>query len=59
MQRSLALFFAFVGTALLAAIGYFMAVRQPWMVVLTIVICFLFFGFSFAIKARMRRRDKS
>lgn len=56
MNKGLALFFAFGGTALLAAISYFMAAGKPWMVVLFSVISLFFIGAGFIIKAKLRKR---
>ncbi|WP_442603307.1 DUF5325 family protein [Paenibacillus sp. KN14-4R] len=58
MKKSMALLFAFIGTLLLASIAYFIAVREPWFMVLSILATIGFLGFSFAYKARMRRKSE-
>ncbi|MDQ1912019.1 hypothetical protein RAC89_16670 [Paenibacillus sp. GD4] len=57
MNKGLALFFAFVGTALLAAISYFMAAGRPWMALLFGGISLLFIGAGFIIKAKSRKKE--
>jgi hypothetical protein len=59
MQRSLALLFALIGTVFLLAIAYFISSRQTWMVLASSLLTFGFFGFSFAMKARLRRKQES
>jgi fatty acid desaturase len=59
MQRSLAFLFAVIGTVFLIAIAFFVSARQPWMVLLSILLTLGFFGFSFATKARLRRKQES
>ncbi|UUZ83665.1 hypothetical protein LJK88_07525 [Paenibacillus sp. P26] len=56
MSKGLALFFAVVGTALLACISYFMAAGRPWLAILFSVIAFLFIGAGFIAKAKLRKR---
>jgi len=56
LQKPLALLFAFVGTALLASIAYFMSAKQPWLAALAAVVSLLFIGFGFIVKARIRRK---
>ncbi|MCZ8513843.1 DUF5325 family protein [Paenibacillus filicis] len=55
MNKGLALFFAVVGTALLAAISYFMAAGKPWMAILFALISFFFIGAGFITKAKLRK----
>jgi len=59
LQRSLALVFALVGTALLTSIAYFTSARQPWLVLLCVALSLGFIGFGFVLKARMSRRNNS
>ncbi|MCR8645311.1 DUF5325 family protein [Paenibacillus sp. N1-5-1-14] len=56
MKKSMALLFAVIGTLLLASIAYFIAAREPWLLVLAILVNIGFLGFSFAYKARKRRQ---
>jgi len=57
MSKPLALLFAVIGTLLLAGISLFIALRQPWMVLLCAVIAIGFIGYGFAVKAKLRKRD--
>ncbi|WP_141335399.1 DUF5325 family protein [Paenibacillus sp. tmac-D7] len=56
MNKTLALIYALVGTALLTTVSYFIAAGRPWMAVLTGVIALFFIGSGFIVKARQRRR---
>jgi hypothetical protein len=56
MNKGLALFFAFGGTALLASISYFMAVGNPVMAVLFSLISLFFIGAGFIVKAKQRKK---
>ncbi|SDE02123.1 hypothetical protein SAMN02799630_04420 [Paenibacillus sp. UNCCL117] len=56
MNKPLALLYAVLGTALLAAISYFMAAGRPWMAVLASIVSLLFIGSGFIVKARQRRK---
>ncbi|UJF32314.1 DUF5325 family protein [Paenibacillus hexagrammi] len=58
MSKPLALLFALVGTLLLASISFFIALRQPWMVLLCALIALGFIGYGFAFKAKLRKRNK-
>lgn len=55
MNKTLALIYALVGTALLTTISYFIAAGRPWMVALTSVVTLFFIGSGFIVKARQRR----
>ncbi|MGG1596940.1 DUF5325 family protein [Paenibacillus naphthalenovorans] len=55
MSKGLGLFFAIVGTALLAAISYFMSAGRPWMAVLFAIISLAFIGSGFVVKAKQRK----
>ncbi|MDR6554086.1 DUF5325 family protein [Paenibacillus qinlingensis] len=57
MSKPLALLFAVVGTLLLASISLFIALREPWMVLLFTLISLGFIGYGFAVKAKMRRKN--
>jgi len=59
MQRPLAFGFAIIGTVFLLAIAYFISSRQPWMLIASTLLALGFFGFSFAYKARLRRKQES
>jgi hypothetical protein len=56
MSKGLALLFAFIGAALMAGIGYGVAARSAWMIILFIIISILFIGFGFIVKAKLRKR---
>lgn len=58
MNKPLALLFAVVGTLLLASISLFIALREPWMALLFTLISLGFIGYGFAMKAKMRRKNK-
>lgn len=55
MSKGLGLFFAIVGTALLASVSYFMSAGRPWMAILFGIISTLFIGAGFIVKAKQRR----
>lgn len=57
MNKALGLFFAVVGTALLACISYFIAAGRPWMALLSGVVAFFFIGSGFIVKAKQRKRS--
>ncbi|MNI45714.1 hypothetical protein D3C73_1001530 [compost metagenome] len=57
MNKPLALLFAVVGTALLAAISLFISLRMPWMSILFGVIALFFIGFGFIVKAKLRKKQ--
>lgn len=57
MSKPLALLFALVGTLLLATISLFIALRQPWMVLVCTIIALGFIGYGFAVKAKIRKRN--
>ncbi|CAN7584678.1 DUF5325 family protein [Paenibacillus sp. LjRoot56] len=59
MSKPLALLFAVVGTLLLACISLFIALREPWMVLLFSLISLGFIGYGFVTKAKMRRRNNT
>ncbi|MEK8129632.1 DUF5325 family protein [Paenibacillus filicis] len=56
MNKPLALIYAVLGTALLAAISFFMAAGRPWMAVLAAIVSLFFIGSGFIVKARQRRK---
>ncbi|MEW9700649.1 DUF5325 family protein [Paenibacillus sp. SI8] len=56
MNKPLAFLFAVIGTLLLAGISLFIALRQPWMVLLFAVISLGFIGYGFVVKAKLRKR---
>lgn len=58
MNKGLALLWAVVGTALLAAISYGMATGSTGMAVLFSVISFFFIGAGFIVKAKQRKRSE-
>ncbi|MBP1154211.1 MULTISPECIES: DUF5325 family protein [unclassified Paenibacillus] len=55
MSKGLGLFFAVVGTALLASISYFMSAGKPWMAILFGIISLVFIGSGFVVKAKQRK----
>lgn len=57
MSKPLALLFAIVGTLLLASISLFIALRQPWMILVCTIIALGFIGYGFAVKAKIRKRN--
>ncbi|SDO45816.1 hypothetical protein SAMN04487897_114116 [Paenibacillus sp. yr247] len=57
MSKPLALLFAVVGTLLLASISLFIALRQPWMILVCSIISLGFIGYGFAVKAKIRKRN--
>ncbi|MZQ84551.1 hypothetical protein GQF01_20815 [Paenibacillus sp. 5J-6] len=57
MSKPLALLFALVGTLLLATISLFIALRQPWMVLVCTIIALGFIGYGFAVKAKIRKKN--
>ncbi|MFD0696367.1 DUF5325 family protein [Paenibacillus sp. GCM10027628] len=57
MSKPLALLFAVVGTLLLTGISLFIALRQPWMVLVCSIVALVFIGYGFAVKAKLRKRD--
>ncbi|GFZ77048.1 hypothetical protein GCM10008018_23200 [Paenibacillus marchantiophytorum] len=57
MSKPLALLFAVVGTLLLAGISLFIALRQPWLVLLCCIVSLGFIGYGFAVKAKIRKRN--
>jgi Flp pilus assembly pilin Flp len=57
MSKPLALLFAFVATLLLASISLFIALRQPWMVLVCTIIALGFIGYGFAVKAKIRKKN--
>ncbi|NOU99690.1 DUF5325 family protein [Paenibacillus planticolens] len=57
MSKPLALLFAVVGTLLLATISLFIALRQPWMILVCSIIALGFIGYGFAVKAKIRRKN--
>lgn len=57
MSKPLAFLFALVGTLLLAGISLFIALRQPWMVLVCSIVALGFIGYGFAVKAKMRRKN--
>ncbi|NEW08443.1 YlaF family protein [Paenibacillus sp. SYP-B3998] len=57
MSKPLALLFAVIGTLLLAGISLFIALRQPWMILLFTVISLGFIGYGFVVKAKLRKRN--
>ena len=59
MSKPMALFFAIGGTVLLAVIAWFIAVGQPWMVLLFSLLTTGFIGYGFVFKARQRKKRQS
>ncbi|BFT69776.1 MULTISPECIES: DUF5325 family protein [Paenibacillus] len=57
MSKPLALLFAIIGTLLLASISLFIALRQPWMILVCTIIALGFIGYGFAVKAKIRKRN--
>ncbi|MBP1962579.1 DUF5325 family protein [Paenibacillus aceris] len=57
MSKPLALLFAVVGTLLLATISLFIALRQPWMILVCSIIALGFIGYGFAVKAKIRKKN--
>jgi Flp pilus assembly pilin Flp len=57
MSKPLALLFALVATLLLASISLFIALRQPWMVLVCTIIALGFIGYGFAVKAKIRKKN--
>ncbi|MDD9271265.1 DUF5325 family protein [Paenibacillus sp. GCM10023248] len=57
MSKPLALLFAVIGTLLLASISLFIALRQPWMVLVCAIISLIFIGYGFAVKAKIRKKN--
>lgn len=58
MKPAMALIFAFIGVLLMMGIGISMAYGSPWMAVLFSILTIGFMGYSFALKARLRRRQE-
>ncbi|NHN33595.1 DUF5325 family protein [Paenibacillus agricola] len=57
MNKSLALLFAVIGTALLASISYAMSIGNIWLVLLFSIVSLFFIGFGFIVKAKIRKRN--
>ena len=57
MNKGLALFFAIVGTLLLAGISYSLALGNVWLVLLFSLVSIGFIGFGFVVKAKQRKRN--
>ncbi|WP_438446428.1 DUF5325 family protein [Gorillibacterium sp. sgz5001074] len=58
MGRNQALFFSFMGVALLLGISFSISLRNGWLVLLFSLAALLWIGFGFAMKARARRTLK-
>ena len=56
MNKGLALFFALVGTLLLAGISLALSLGNLWLVILFSLASLGFIGFGFVVKAKQRRR---
>ncbi|WP_409342259.1 DUF5325 family protein [Paenibacillus sp. MBLB4367] len=56
MNRSQALFFAVVGTLLLASIGLAISYRNVWLTLLCSLVSILFIGIGFMFKAKARKK---
>jgi amino acid transporter len=56
VKRSISLLFAFIGVALLCGVGIALSYRAVIIAFLCLVVFFLFMGFAFVYKARLRRR---
>lgn len=56
MNRSQALFFAVVGTLLLASIGLAISYRSVWLTLLCSLVSILFIGVGFMFKAKVRKK---
>ncbi|MFM9328528.1 DUF5325 family protein [Paenibacillus mesotrionivorans] len=59
MPRWMALLFASIGILLLVGVSFFISLRNPWGVVLCGVAAFLWIGFGFGMKAKMRRKQEA
>ncbi|TDF98647.1 DUF5325 family protein [Paenibacillus piri] len=57
MNKGLALFFAILGTILLAGISYSISLGNGWLVLLFSVLSVAFIGFGFVVKAKQRKRN--
>ncbi|MCS7464833.1 DUF5325 family protein [Paenibacillus doosanensis] len=57
MNKGLALFFAVVGTVLLACISLALSLGNVWLVLLFTILSVGFIGFGFVVKAKMRKRN--
>ncbi|TXK77541.1 DUF5325 family protein [Paenibacillus sp. N3.4] len=57
MSKPLAFLFAFVGTLLLASISLFIALKQPWLVLVCSILSLGFIGYGFVVKAKIRKRN--
>ncbi|WP_248928064.1 DUF5325 family protein [Paenibacillus hamazuiensis] len=57
MSKGLALFFAVVGAALLAGIGFAISLHSIWLVLLFSIVSILFIGAGFITKAKLRKRQ--
>jgi hypothetical protein len=56
MNKGLALLFAIIGTALLAAISYAMSIGNIGLVLLFSLLSVAFIGFGFIVKAKIKKR---
>ncbi|ANE45075.1 hypothetical protein SY83_00295 [Paenibacillus swuensis] len=59
MSKSLSLFFAVLSTILLVGVGAALSFRNVWLVIGLIVAWVALLGYSFALKARLRRQQES
>lgn len=57
MSKGLALFFAVLGAALLAGIGFAISIRSLWLTLLFSIGSVLFIGLGFITKAKLRKRQ--
>jgi hypothetical protein len=57
MSKALSLFFAIVGTLLLAMISFFISMNRPWLAILSSIIALVCIGMGFIVKARSRRKS--
>lgn len=59
MPRWMALLFASIGILLLVGVSFFISLRNPWGVALCCVAAFLWIGFGFGMKAKVRRKQEA
>ncbi len=57
MNKGLALYFAVMGTVLLAAAAGSLSFRMPWLSITLFVLTLLHIGLGFVVKARLRKKN--
>jgi len=57
MNKSLALLFAVIGTALLACISYAISLGNVWLVLLFSIVSIVFIGVGFIVKAKQTKKN--